>query len=415
MTDTFKDPQQFPRLRNLQFAPLKQGEDQYVSLWDGTGMSGEKLIIPMNYFFLLQHCDGEHSLEQLGVLYLKKFGEFLMPDKIQRLIADMDAKLFLEGERVEAAKRAELEAYRALSVRPAVYAGRSYEGDREKLLTQLEGFIRSKEGPEPKPSDNAGKPIKGLVAPHYELKDAGPIYAWAYKELQEAARPDLFVVLGAGHTGFEHPFALTDKDFETPLGRVKTDHAIVAHIKQAAGPICFKDEVAHRHAHAIEFQLPWLQHVMGEKPFTIVPILCAFPPEFAAAPDLRELAHEIEAFLAVLKEALRATGQEACVIASAELAHIGMRYGDREPPTDFSFHRCLQQDMAMLKYVETLDAKGFAEFILKEGDARRITGFAAIYSLLSLIRAEKGQVLRYDRGITDQYNSTATYAAMAFF
>jgi len=28
---------------------------------------------------------------------------------------------------------------------------------------------------------------------------------------------------------------------------------------------------------------------------------------------------------------------------------------------------------------------------------------------------EQGQVLRYDRGITDQYNSTVTFASMAFF
>ena len=32
-----------------------------------------------------------------------------------------------------------------------------------------------------------------------------------------------------------------------------------------------------------------------------------------------------------------------------------------------------------------------------------------------MIEAESGQVLRYDRGITDQYNSTVTYASMAFF
>jgi hypothetical protein len=46
---------------------------------------------------------------------------------------------------------------------------------------------------------------------------------------------------------------------------------------------------------------------------------------------------------------------------------------------------------------------------------RRISGFSPIYSLLRLSQAEKGQVLRYDRGITDQYNSTVTYASMAFF
>jgi predicted class III extradiol MEMO1 family dioxygenase len=92
-----------------------------------------------------------------------------------------------------------------------------------------------------------------------------------------------------------------------------------------------------------------------------------------------------------------------------------MRYGDSKPPTDFSFHKCMQADMAMLKHVEELDADGFAQFILKEADARRITGFAPLYSLLRLIEAEKGQVLRYDRGITDQFNSTVTYCSMAFY
>ena len=69
----------------------------------------------------------------------------------------------------------------------------------------------------------------------------------------------------------------------------------------------------------------------------------------------------------------------------------------------------------MLKHVENRDPEEFAKFIQQEGDQRRISGFSPIYTLLRLIDAEKGQVLRYDRGITDQYNSTVTYASMAFF
>ena len=61
------------------------------------------------------------------------------------------------------------------------------------------------------------------------------------------------------------------------------------------------------------------------------------------------------------------------------------------------------------------DPEEFAKFIQKENDQRRISGFSPIYSMLRLIQAETGQVLRYDRGITDQYNSTVTYASMAFF
>ena len=51
----------------------------------------------------------------------------------------------------------------------------------------------------------------------------------------------------------------------------------------------------------------------------------------------------------------------------------------------------------------------------KEQDQRRISCFSPIYSMLRLIEAESGQVLRYDCGITDQFNSTVTYASMAFF
>jgi uncharacterized membrane-anchored protein len=65
--------------------------------------------------------------------------------------------------------------------------------------------------------------------------------------------------------------------------------------------------------------------------------------------------------------------------------------------------------------VEEMNADAFAQFIAKEGDGRRISGFAAIYTLLKLIGDGKGQVLRYDRGITDQFNSTVTYASMAFY
>ena len=58
------------------------------------------------------------------------------------------------------------------------------------------------------------------------------------------------------------------------------------------------------------------------------------------------------------------------------------------------------------------------EFILKEGNQRRILGFGVIFSLMKLLKRDgedfKGQVLRYDRGITDQFNSTVTYASIVF-
>ncbi len=416
MTEPAKDPKQYPVLRNLQFSPLREKDEKYVVLWDPTGLSTEKLIVPLNYFYVLQFFDGDHSLEEIGVQYLKRFGEFLMPDRLERLVADLDEKLFLEGERVEAAQRAALEAYRAAPVRAAAYAGKSYEADPEQLRLQIESFFSSKEGPPIQASANKGKPIKAIVAPHYELRLGGPVYAWAYKEVADAQPPDLFVILGTCHSGLEQAFAVTDKAFETPLGRVPVDRDVVEALRREAGERYFAEDVRHRHEHTIEFQLPFLQYVAGRtRPVVIVPVLCAFPPNCLFDPELRPLGDTVSAFLEALKKILTESGRQACVIASADLAHIGLRYGDPQPPTDFSFHRCLQTDLQMLKHVEQLDAEAFARFIHEEQDRRRICGFAPIYSMLKLISAEKGEVLRYDRGITDQFNSTVTYASMAFF
>lgn len=411
-TPAIKDPKQYPVLRNLQFSPIKEGEEQYLVLWDPSGLSKDKLVLPLNYFFIVQHFDGEHSLQQIGGLYLKRFGEFLMPDRIDKLITDLNEKLFLEGERAESAKQQVKATYRQAPLRTAAFAGRSYEADAAKLRKQLDGFFSSKEGPESKASENRGKKIKGLVAPTYDLKQAGPIYAWAYKELQESNAPDLFVVVGTAHAGLEHLYTVTDKDFETPLGVVSADRPILDRLRAQAAPY-FEEDICHLSEHSIEFQLPFLQHVTGnKKPITILPILCSFSATSLANPQVRQ---GVERFIGTLKDVLTASNRDYCVIASGELAHLGMRYGDAAPPTDFSFHRCMQIDMEMLKPVEELKAEVFTQFIQKENDARRISGFSAIYTLLRLIQAEKGQVLRYDRGITDQYNSTVTYASMAFF
>lgn len=416
MSEQVKDPKTYPALRNIQYSPMQQGEEQYIVLWDPSGLSAEKLIIPLNFFFLFQFMDGEHTLEQVGAEYLKKYGEFLMPDKLDKLIADLDQKLFLEGDRYEAAKVAALKAYHEAPTRKPAFAGKSYEEDPEKLREQIAGFFTSKEGPTPAASTNKDKLIKGLIAPNYEVKDAGPIYAWGYKELRDAETPDVYIVIGIGHAGLDEPVAVTDKDFETPLGVVPVNRPIMDYLKAHGGAEIFADEIRHQKEQSIEFQLPFLQETVGnKKPISIVPILSSFPPISFIDPELKDFANQIEQFVTLLKDAIAASGQKVCVIASANLAHIGLRFGDNTAPTDFSFHRCMQTDLEMLKHVENMDAQSFAQFLITEQDKRHLLGFSAIYLLLKLIEAEKGEVLRYDREIVDQFNSTITYASAAFF
>jgi len=410
-----------PKLRNLEFFPVREGETQSVGLRDPEGISDGILFLPPNIFYLVQFLDGQHTRNQIAGEYLKRFGEILMPQWVDKFIADLEEKLFLEGERFDATKQALLASFRTQPTRPAMFAGKSYEADPEKLRQQLDGFFRPKEGPGSSPSECAGRPLKAVVAPHMEINTAGPIYAWAYKEVREAKTADVFVILGTARGVIETLFASTDKDFETPLGLVRTDREFLRLFRAHGGEVFFQDELAHRKDHAIEFQAVFLQHVLGAaKPVTIVPVLCSFSYLHFSHPDLLAQGQRIGQFLEAFRKTLAAFGKEVCFVVSGDLAHIGMRYGDLKPPTDFSFHKTMQSDLAMLKHAENGDAEAFLQFIQKEDDARRIGLLPPLYTMLKLLSnptgsASKGSVLRYDRATVDQYNSTVTYAAMAFY
>jgi MEMO1 family protein len=407
---------EYPKLRNLEFFPVREGETQSVGLRDPEGISEGILFLPPNIFYLVQFLDGKHTRNQMAGVYLKRFGEILMPQWVDKFIADLDEKLFLEGERFEAAKQTLLESFRAQPTRPAAFAGKSYEADPEKLKQQLDGFFRSKEGPGSAPSGNAGQSLKAIVAPQVEINTAGPIYVWSYKEVREAKTPDVFVILGVARGVIETLFACTDKDFETPLGLVRSDREFLRLFRERGGGVFFQEELAHRKDHAIEFQTVFLQHILGRtKPFTIVPVLCSFSHLHFSHPDLLAQGQRIGQFIEAFRNALAAFGKEVCFVVSGDLAHIGMRYGDLKPPTDFSFHKTMQADLAMLKHAENGDPEAFLQFIQKEDDARRIGLLPPLYTMLKLVGNTKGSVLRYDRATVDQYNSTVTYAAMAFY
>ena len=51
----------------------------------------------------------------------------------------------------------------------------------------------------------------------------------------------------------------------------------------------------------------------------------------------------------------------------------------------------------------------------REKDRRKICGFSAIYSLLHLIDAREGKLLKYDQSVEPNSQSVVTFASMAFY
>ena len=83
------------------------------------------------------------------------------------------------------------------------------------------------------------------------------------------------MVLGTGHNGLKNLFSLTRKPFSTPLGKLQVDSEFVERLTSRYPHDLFTDEFAHRTEHTIEFQVLFLQLLLGNN-IPMVPILCSF-------------------------------------------------------------------------------------------------------------------------------------------
>jgi AmmeMemoRadiSam system protein B len=255
--------------------------------------------------------------------------------------------------------------------------------------------------------------VRGVIAPHIDFHRGGPAYAWAYRDVAERCDADLFVVFGTCHAGMEHPFALTRKDFDTPLGAVPVDRDFVDALAGRAGQDCFGSELAHRTEHSIEFQAVFLQYLRGgRRPFTLVPVLTSFAHEALARGIGVEDDPRVPRFLEAVAETAAASGRRVAYVSGADLAHVGPRFGDAGPVSPAALARVAREDRAMLDPVAGGDAPGFFASVAADGDRRRICGLSPIYSLLRVLPGARGDLRHY--GQWPDPHAVVTYASVSF-
>jgi AmmeMemoRadiSam system protein B len=387
-----------------------------ICLQDPQNISDKALFLPPSLYFIVSLFDGQHSILDIQATYMRRFGEILFTEKINEIITQLDENLFLEGDRFQEALRQKEESYKKATIREAAFAGKSYEADPERLRVQLEGYFGGSEGPGLLGEKKRVNGLKGIVAPHIDFQRGGLCYAFAHREMWERNSSNTFIILGTAHTLMENPFCLTRKDFSTPLGMLKTDGELVDAIQSRCPYDLFKDEGVHRSEHSIEFQCVFLRYLYPESfSLRIVPILCgSFHETIEKGISPMEL-EPVRQFIEALKESISSLGQEVCCIASADLAHMGLQFGDPEGIGEYYLRVLVEEDQAMLGYVERMDGEGFFSSIARERDRRRICGLPPIYSMLKILGAKEGKVLQYGQAFTPEIQSVVSFASMAFY
>ena len=402
-----------PRLRPVEAFPVEHEGQRVVALRDPSGYTASVVLLPGPLLEIVSLFDGEHTMADAQAVVMRRHGELVTAAEIESVIARLDEHGFLDTPRF-AARQAAVEAeFRSAATRPATHAGVAYAGDPDELRHAMDGFFAAPAGPGPINGRARGAPVRGIIAPHIDFHRGGSAYAWAYRDLAERCDADLFVIFGTCHAGLALPFALTRKDYDTPLGAATIDGDFVDALVRRAKHDCFAAEIGHRTEHSIELQAVFLRYLFGgRRDFTVVPILASFAHEALARRRRAEDDPRVACFLDAVAETADALGRRVAFVAGADLAHVGPRFGDAEPVSPAELARIEREDRAMLEPVARGDAEGFFASIEADGDRRRICGFSPIYALLRCLSGAKGTVRHY--GQWPDPEAVVTHTSMVF-
>jgi MEMO1 family protein len=411
-----------PRVRLLDVIELPQNDGLKIVLRDPEGF-GRTVVLPFGAALAVSFMDGQHTGAEIRQAFKTQTDVPLALNDLERLIAQLDEAYLLDNRRFQRYRDEQIERYLASPVRPAAHAGDAYAADADELREQLAGlFAELPVEPSPEGAQQTGE-LCAMVAPHIDFARGGPLFAQAYRQIEEHSNADLFVIFGTAHGGLENYFSITRKDFETPLGLVRTDSDFIDRLTQHLGSSLAGQqidlaagELAHRHEHSIEFQTVFLQYVLGGKrEFRIVPVLVGSFAEFIGDGLQPDDSPEIASFLAALAAAAADYPGRICYLSAADLAHIGPRFGDRDPLDKERLAEQAQDDRRLLDAVCRVDTAALFRHVADQQDRSRICGLPPTWTMLEAARPSRGELLDYHQAVDPEGLTCVSFASLAFY
>lgn len=405
-----------PKLRPVEPVHLVLEGNHVVGLKDPLQLSDQMLCFSKDALPVLAMLDGNHSLLDIQAGLSARAGQIIFLDDIKALVDRLDEAALLEGERFRDAFSKLVANYRKQPFRPSSHAGTSYSLDPDDLRHQIGSFFDTQDGPGlPELFSEQRRPV-GLIAPHIDIRAGGECFARGYHALATGQPSDVYVILGTGHAGVEGMFTACTLDFQTPLGTVETDRDLLDALERELGRDPAEEEILHATEHVIEFQVVFLQYLFSERhDFKILPILCSLSHYiFQDSEEFAPLRNQFIEFCRALKESCRKSAKSVCFIASADLDHIGPRYGDSFVPHKGTVEDALNKDEVILGHLERVDVDAFVKEVSRDDNARRICGFSPITAMLHSMEAGEGNLLSLDYAQVDDKNSFVSFASMIF-
>jgi hypothetical protein len=401
------EPQAHPTLRHIEPIPFDHDGRRMVALRDPSGISDAQLAVTPQALAVLALMDGKHTAADIRLELIQQYGAAVPLEQIEGIIEQLDEAWFLETPRFDALRTQKLAAYRNAAARPSRPA-ETFGPGKLSMSAFLEDILLDGD-----PINGHGE-IVGLVVPHLDYPRGRPCYAAGYRALQANCKAKRFVILGTNHFGQATSVTATSKDFDTPLGVLKSDAGFLYALRNRLGVDLCKHEFDHLNEHSIELQVLFLRHLFVEKDITIVPFLCPDPcgptgtaPADGTGVDLRD-------FAAAVRELIATDETPTCVIAGADLSHVGAHFGDdRELDADF-LAEVRERDMGHLGRLGENAGDGFVLSVARGQNMTRVCSAGCIFTAMSILKDAIPEVLRYHQAVDFPSQTCVTCAAVAF-
>ena len=154
-------------------------------------------------------------------------------------------------------------------LRPAGVAGSFYPAEPAALTAMMDSMLAQV------PPQQIDGQILAVVAPHAGYPYSGPVAAYTYAALKGRKFSRVIVIAPSHFEAFDFTSVYDGDGYVTPLGVVTVDKDFAARLAKMSPSIRLSKRghaaTAQGSEHAIEVQLPWLQHVSGS--FALVPIV----------------------------------------------------------------------------------------------------------------------------------------------
>lgn len=287
------------------------------------------------------------------------------------------------------------------------YAGSWYEGNEEKLKSQLKAYLDKVQAVPEKSScarlhssnKDFSQPILAIISPHAGYMYSGQTAAFAYKSASKRKNIKRIFLLGPSHhVAVKGAVLPQNKAFATPLGDIELDAHTLEELKSY--PLFSVNAEVHKVEHSLELQLPYIKYCFPDA--TLVPIVIGHLDDEA---DARLIGEVLKGFV----------GKDDLVIVSSDFTHYGPRYGFTPFP-EYSAEKIAKLDGEAFQHISNLDLDGFIDFLHRTNDT--ICGMYPCQVLMAMLPQEShGTAVQYANSqdiAKDDSENSVSYISMVF-